>query len=289
MGLMVIGVVGCKKESVPAKTAALQYPLHGTIVATDAKDNEVSVDGEAIPGFMDAMTMSYKLATPSSITELHPGDKIFATLDCDGNGDDCTNMQLADIVITAQAKADYVPAMQYHVPTPGDVVPNFVFLNQSDKKIDLKQFKGKVLLMTFIYTRCPLADYCPRMSHNFAHIDKDLSADKKLYGETHLLTVSFDPTYDTPKVLKSYGEAYTGQYSNATFKHWDFAAPEIPEMKKIKEYFALGVTPGQNGTLQHSLSTLVIGKDGKVVAFWPTRDWKISDVEAVMQKAAAAK
>jgi protein SCO1/2 len=139
--------------------------------------------------------------------------------------------------------------------------------------------------MTFIYTRCPLSDYCPRMSHNFAEIDKALQ-NMRWYNDTHLLSVSFDPTYDTPKVLKSYGEAYTGQYTKATFDHWDFAAPAVAELPAMEQYFSVGVTPGEKGTLRHSLSTVVIGKDGKVVAFWPTNDWTVKEVLDKMVAAA---
>jgi protein SCO1/2 len=264
-----------------------QYPVHGVIVSVDMTSASVALKTETIPGFMEAMTMSYELADPTVIGELHTGDHLAATLLCEGDGESCTSMKLAEIVVTAQARPDYMPAMQYHVPAAGEVVPDFVLLNQSGKKISLKQFRGKVLAMTFVYTRCPLADYCPRMSRNFAQIDKDLSGDKKLYAQTHLLTVSFDPSYDTPAVLKSYGEAYTGRYTAETFAHWDFAAPSADEVKPMEEFFDLGVTPAGNGSLQHSLATLVIGKDGRVLAFYPTKDWNVNDVEEVIRKAAA--
>jgi protein SCO1/2 len=198
------------------------------------------------------------------------------------------NLRLSEIVIIAQARPDYVPAVQYHVPAPGDAVPDFTLLNQSNKKIDLKQFHGKVLLMTFIYTRCPLADYCPRMSRNFAQIDQQLATDPKLYKETHLLSVSFDPGYDTPKVLRSYGGAYTGKYSQESFQHWDFAAPQGKELLAMEKWFAVGVTPGENGTLQHSLATAVIGKDGKVIAFYPSKDWSVATVLQQVKQAAGA-
>ena len=132
------------------------------------------------------------------------------------------------------------------MPATGDVVPNFTLLNQSDRTISLKRFRGKVVVMTFIYTRCPLSDFCPRMSRNFAEIDKSLAADPALYGKTHLLSVSFDPTYDTPKVLRSYGSAYTGQYVKETFQHWEFAAPSVAELPKMEQYFDVGVTPGDS-------------------------------------------
>jgi len=287
LGLAMVGVVGCHRAPA-AKSATQHYPVRGVVVSVDAKSGEIDLNAESIPGFMEAMTMSYKLADPTVASEVHAGDRITATLLCENDAAGPINMRLTDIVVTGQAKPDYVPKVQYHVPTPGDVVPDFALLNQSGKTIRLGQFKGKVLVMTFVYTRCPLADYCPRMSRNFAAIDKDLSGDKKLYAQMHLLSVSFDPTYDTPKVLKSYGEAYTGRYTQETFAHWDFAAPEAAEMQKMEEFFDLGVTPGDNGTLQHSLSTLVIGKDGRVTAFYPTKDWTVAEVEEQIRKAAAA-
>jgi protein SCO1/2 len=123
------------------------------------------------------------------------------------------------------------------------------------------------------------------MSRNFATIDKTLQADPALYKNTHLLSVSFDPTYDTPKVLRSYGGAYTGNYVNETFQHWDFAAPSVAELPAMEQFFDVGVTPGENGTLQHSLSTVLIGKDGKLAAFWPTNDWDVKDVLAEVKAA----
>jgi protein SCO1/2 len=257
-------------------------------VSIDAQDGQVTLQHEAIPGLMEAMTMSYPVTDRSALSELHPGDKIMATMLADPSPQGPVNLRLSEIVIIAQAKPDYAQPVQYHVPAPGDEVPNFTLLNQSDKKIDLKQYRGKVLLMTFIYTRCPLADYCPRMSHNFAQIDQQLAADPKLYNDTHLLSVSFDPTYDTPKVLKSYGGAYTGRYSRETFNHWEFAAPSQKELPKMEQFFDVGVTPGEKGTLQHSLATIVIGKDGKVIAFYPTNDWSVATVLQQVKQAAAA-
>lgn len=279
--------IGCRgtANSPAGKPAPQAYPVRGVVVSIDPASGELTLKHEAIPGLMEAMTMSYRLEDTSALSELHPGDVITATILADHDDAGPTNLRLKDIVIIAQARPDYKPAAQYHVPTAGDIVPNFALLNQSDRKIDLKQFRGKVVVMTFIYTRCPLSDYCPRMSHNFAAIDKALEANPALYSQTHLLSVSFDPTYDTPKVLKSYGEAYTGRYVKETFQHWEFAAPAVVELPKLEQYFDVGVTPGQNGTLQHSLSTVVIGKDGKVVAFWPTNDWKVEDVLAKVQAA----
>jgi protein SCO1/2 len=292
MGLAVslpLMLSGCRNGSpsqATAKNASQRYPIRGVVMATDAASGEVTLRHNDIPGLMPAMTMPYKVVDPSALAEMHAGDTISATLLADKDAAGPINLRLVDVVIVAQGKPDYKPAVQYHLPAPGDVVPDFTLLNQSGKKIDLKQFRGRVLLMTFIYTRCPLSDFCPRMSHNFAEIDKDLQGDPKLYQQTHLLSVSFDPTYDTPKVLKSYGEAYTGRYVQETFAHWDFAAPPVVELPTMEQYFDVGVTPGEKGSLQHSLSTVVIGKDGKVVAFYPTNDWTVDEVLAKVKAAA---
>ncbi|HYK36443.1 SCO family protein [Alloacidobacterium sp.] len=265
---------GCRQNANPeagqsaTDAHAKHYPVRGKIVTVDTTHGEIVLDAAAIPGFMDAMTMPYKLKNPSIIAELHPGDSITATLIAADDSD-----LLDEIVIIAQAKPDYKPSFFYHPIQPGDKIPDFHLLNQSDRQIHLSQFRGKVLLMTFIYTRCPLADYCPRMSRNFAQIDKTLAADPKLYKKTHLLSVSFDPDYDTPQVLRSYGGSYTGRYTKETFEHWDFAAPSKADLAPVLRFFDVGATPEKDRTITHSLSTLVIGPDGKVYKWYPTNDW----------------
>jgi protein SCO1/2 len=284
-----LSIVGCKHAAQTGETPATitqgkQYPVKGKVVSADPARGEVVLDAEAIPGFMEAMTMPYKLRTPNILSELHPGDEITATLYVTDNDD-----LLDQIVITGQAQPDYKPPVLYHVPAPGDPVPDFKFLNQSDKHISIDQFKGKVLLVTFIYTRCPLPDFCPRMSQNFAKIDKALAADPALYARTHLLSVSFDPEYDTPAVLKSYGGAYTGNYTQEKFEHWDFAAPSKAEQLDVDKFFNVGVTPEKDKTITHSLSTVVIGPDGKVFRWYPTNDWTpeqvLADVKQLLGKA----
>jgi protein SCO1 len=280
------GLSGCHRPSPPAtqstNNAAKQFHIRGVVVSTNPSKAEVTLDTEAIPGFMDAMTMPYTLKNASVISELHPGDTITATLLASDTSD-----VLDEIVIVGQAKADYVPPVQYIPLTPGEIVPDFKFLNQSDRMIHLAQFRGKVLLLTFIYTRCPLANFCPRMSRNFAEIDKQLATDPLLYKKTHLLSVSFDPAYDTPAVLRSYGGAYTGKYTKETFTHWDFAAPPRNDLPQVLKFFLVGVTPGANHTLTHSLSTIVITPDGKIYKWYPTNDWApqqlLADVKELLK------
>jgi protein SCO1/2 len=282
---LVLPMAGCHSNARPQATVpsgpAKQYAVKGIIVGTDPAHGEVTVDSEAIPGFMEAMTMPYKVKDANVLQDLHPGDHMTGVLLVGGD-----NTVLDQIVITAQAQPDYKPQAQYHVPAAGDAVPDFHLVNQSGHQISFRQFRGKALLVTFIYTRCPLSDYCPRMSRNFAAIDKSLQADPAMYKKTHLLSISFDPAYDSPTVLRSYGEAYTGNYTKEKFGHWDFAAPSKADLPKLLQFFDVGATPGENHTITHSLSTLVITPDGTIAQWYPTNDWKPEDVLNELKKVA---
>ena len=298
VGLLLVSALvgGCKNaggrgsgsgegSSVPAGEVKT-FPIRGKVVSVDATKGSVLLDHEAVPGFMDAMTMSYKLKDAGILSELHPGDRITATLLVTKTADGFVNPMLDQIVVTAQARPDYKPTVQYHVPTAGDAVPDFKLVNENGHAIHLAQFKGRAVLLTFVYTRCPLPDYCPLMNKNFAAIEKALATDPALYAKTHLLSVSFDPKDDTPDVLKSYGEAYAGV--GTKFMHWEFAVPPAKDLDPMLEFFNVGVTPGEGGTLNHSLSTVLIGKDGKVAAWYPTNEWTPAEVLAAMKSAAAA-
>src|SRR5665213_490927 len=132
---------GCHSGQTSAPSAAEKlYPVRGVIVSTDADKGEVVLKHEAIPGLMEAMTMSYKLKDPTIISELHPGDVITATLMTQASPEGPSNMRLDHIVVIAEARLDTKPAVVYHVPAPGDVVPDFPLLNQSGRKIRLRQF-----------------------------------------------------------------------------------------------------------------------------------------------------
>jgi len=264
-------------SALPADSAT--YQLRGIVVTSDAAKGVVTIDTEAIPGLMGAMTMPYKLAQPGVATELHPGDHITARLRISSSAS-----VLDQIDVTAQAKPDYKPDKLYNVPAPGQAVPDFKFLNQSGKTIAIDQFRGKVLLVTFIYTRCPLPDYCIRMSRNFADIQHQLAADPQLYNKTHLLSVSFDPAHDTPKVLRSYGAAYAG---GGAFSHWDFAAPSAADLDAVDQFFDVGVSPGADNTLTHSLSTAIIAPSGKIFRWYPSNEWAPSAVVDDIKQAVA--
>lgn len=247
------------------------YKLRGKVIATNPRSGEVTLNHDAIPGFMEAMTMPYKLKDSSILDELHPGDTITADLLVSQGPD--ASVLLDHIVVVAQGKPDYRPTTIYHVPANGDVVPDFKLRNQDGRMIHLSQFRGKDVLITFIYTRCPLPDFCPLVTRNFAVINRRLSADPTLKGKTQLICVSFDPEHDTPDRLKAYGEQYIGSDAKSAFANWEFAVPEKPVLTEMAKYFDVGITSGADQTINHTLSTTLIGHDGKVIKFYPGNEW----------------
>lgn len=281
-------MAGCKKPEKPATTTKT-FDVRGKVMETNPSRGEVTLDHEAIPGFMEAMIMPYKVKDPAVLSELHPGDRVTAKLFVEYDGEVYKNAKLDQIVVIAQGKPDYKPTMQFHAPTKGDAVPDFKLTNQDSKAIHLDEYKGRVLLITFVYTRCPLDDYCPKMSRNFAEIEKTLTGDKDAAAKTHLLSISFDPAFDSPKVLKSYGEIYTGKSAGrADFRHWEFAVPSQGDLTAMEQFFDLGVTSGDNKSLTHSLSTVVVDKSGRVADWYPGNDWTAAQVVARMKELAQA-
>lgn len=290
--LAVIGLAGChagKDATTPTSATSPTFKVHklrGKVVSTNSDKGEVSLNHEAIPGFMEAMTMPYKLKDSSILSELHPGDTITADVLVSQISD--ADVLLDHIVIVAQGKPDYRPAVSYHVPSHGDRVPDFKLRNQDGRSIHLGQFRGQDLLITFIYTRCPLPNYCPLVTHNFAEIKKQLVANRSLYPKTHLLCVSFDPEHDTPERLRAYGANYIGSDAKSAFADWDFAVPEKPVLLEMAKFFDLGITNEADETITHTLSTTLIGADGKVVRFYSGNDWTPEQILADVKRSVGA-
>jgi protein SCO1/2 len=247
----------------------------------DLQNQTAAIDGDTIPGFMDAMTMNYRIKPPSMLSQLSAGDSISAELvDIEQEGTDdkgASDSWLENIKVRGHsAPAAALAANSLHMPAAGEEVPDFSFTNQSGKHISLKQYRGQVLLVTFIYTRCPFPDFCPRVSNNFAEIYKQTGKNPAVAG-THLLSVSFDPEHDTPEILRDYGFSVAHARDPALFRRWEFAAPNAADLPRIEDFFALTVHP-EGGTITHNLSTAVIGPDGRIVKWYHGSDWQASDL-----------
>ena len=272
-------VLGCTQEP-PAK----MYKLHGKVISIDNLGHQLIIDHDEIPGFMGAMTMPYSVKDDAMLGQVAAGDEIEADLRV--QQDKAVIIALKVLKKAAPGSAP-VPSTEMHVPSVGQEVPDFVLTNQSNARIHFKDYRGKVLLITFFYTRCPLNNYCPKVNENFAGINKDLEKNPAAYAKTHLLSISFDSKHDTPAVLRSYGAAYTGRYTKEDFKHWEFASAPESEMKRLADFF--GVFYQEAGDrIAHSLSTAVIAPDGKISAWYPGNSWKPEEVLAVVKQTTTA-
>ena len=266
---------GCKRSTEKLKEGTETYSVKGVVVEVDGARGEVTLKHDAIPGFMQAMTMPYKLLYGNVASELHPRDVIRARLLVEKTSDgDYRNARLDEIAVLAEARPNVRPQSSYHVPAPGDRVPDFQFTNQDGKHIRFSQFHGKAVLVTFIYTRCPLGDFCPKMSRNFQQIDTALQKDPAAYARTRLLSLSFDPAFDTPAVLRAYGSTYL---QTSDFSHWQFAAPSSDTLQAVEHYFNLGAT-GSDASITHSLSTVLVAPDGTISAWYPGSEWSPGEV-----------
>jgi protein SCO1/2 len=253
-----------------------RYPIKGKVVAVDKTDRTVTIAHEDIVGYMPGMTMPFKIKNDGDLEMVKPGDQLTGTLVVD---DLSSWVEISAIVEGGPPVSQNVDVPGE--PKPGTEVPDFGLVNQDGKRIHLAQYRGKTLLLTFVYTRCPQPDQCTLMSNNFAAIDQALQKQPETYDKTHLLTVSFDPDYDTPKVLRSYGASHTGRYSDETFQHWEFASGTKDEVKGLGQFFGLRYyhdTESNDEQVIHSMRTAIVGPDGKVFKLYRGNEWKPEEV-----------
>ncbi len=264
----------------PKKPTGQRYDLKGKVISVDRNLKTATIAHEAIPGFMEAMTMSFVIRDEWAMSVLAPGQTVEGTLVVDG-----IDSWLEGIVIREAPSATAAGEAASGVIEPGSgaEVPDFRLINQDATAISLHQYRGRALLLTFIYTRCPLPDYCPRMSSNFARIHEAVLRDEALNARVHLLTVSFDPANDTPAVLSKYGRERAGDRGRRTFELWEFATGTPDEVKAITGYFGLTYNP-EKDQIVHSLRTALIGPDGKLVRLWRGNEWTPDDILAELRR-----
>lgn len=251
------------------------------MVAIDAAQRELTIAHQAIPGVMEAMTMPYIVSKEDSwvFGKIAPGDHIHATLVITDHA------ELHDINFT-RATDDNGAASPIHIPQPGDPVPDITLTNQNGKTIRFQQLRGKPLLLTFIYTRCPFPDFCPRLSSNFQQVLEQLQKNPKALERAQLLSISIDPEHDTPAILRSYGERYVGRL-DPKFQHWQFASGSPQQVRQAADFFGLAYNQ-KDGQLVHGLTTVLIGRDGKVLKVYSGNAWRPEEVASDVAAAASA-
>lgn len=267
-------VVACKPRATGQQK---RYELKGKVVSVDRSAGKATIEHEDIPGYMPGMTMPFTVKEKWAMDVISEGDRVQATLVAGESGS-----WLEEIVIV-QGEPDSSSLEGAGGPKPGDEVPDFALHNQDGKPITMNDYRGRFLLITFIYTRCPLPDYCPLMSRNFAVIEESLRTDPRLYAETHLLSVSVDPEYDKPAVLRSYGAGFVDE---PRFDHWELATGTAEQVRMAAEYFGLRYWREKDQVI-HSLATALIGPDGKVVKTYRGNEWKPGEVLTALKFAIA--
>ncbi|HVP00755.1 MAG TPA: SCO family protein [Bryobacteraceae bacterium] len=246
-----------------------RYEVTGLVLTVDAPNRVVTVSHDAIPGYMDAMTMSYRVRDQSLLHGLKPGDKIEFTLvinkassyisrvhvrPYDSVERDPAQVRRLELLDEAmQSKADSHSTLK-----SGQTVPDFSLIDQNNHHVTLSEFRGKVVAITFIYTRCPLPDYCLRLSNNFARLQKRFN--DRMGRDLVLLSITFDPDHDQPGVLAKYAEAW-----NAKVEGWHFLTGELSKVKQVCGMFGVNFWPDE-GLVTHSLHTVIVDREQKLVA-----------------------
>lgn len=256
-------VAACSRSGPKAQ----QYQLVGQVISVARDRSEVTVKHKDIPNFMPAMTMAYRVNDRTILTGIDAGDLITATLNVqDGNAWLSTIAKTGHAELAAGAR----PVTVMDVLQPGDAVPDDVLQDQDGAARKLSDWRGQAVAVTFIYTRCPLPNFCPLLDRNFAAVQRTVQSDAALRGRVHLLSVSFDPEHDTPAVLKAHANA-----KGADPRVWSYATAAPDVMEHFASRFGVSVIreqdPGQ--TITHNVRTAVIDPQGRVATIYGGYEW----------------
>lgn len=282
-GCLAIG--GCNKARPTAYAASdvsyQRHAMHGLVLGKSTVTPQVTVQQGVIRNFMPAMNAVYTVPDVAAFRKLQPGDQIAATVLAPSDG---SENRLADIAITAQPTHPMTPAeLPPHQLLIGEAVPNIPLVNQDGAPVRLPQFRGKAVLLTFIDTRC--TDDCPILTGLFEKVDHLLQRQPSAYAASELLSVTIDPAYDTPAVLRRYGLKYLDGDS-AGFSHWSFVDESPANLKKLATAFNVIYRPSKDDII-HTMTTALIAPDGTLVQTWNGDDWNPAQVAAAVAMAAA--
>ena len=256
------------------------YTLQGQVQSIDWPHKQLTVKHEEIKGLMPAMTMPYSVRDDKLLNGLAAGDLIDARLVVESN-----DAYLRTIRKVGQAPLEKpavdtatAPAVRTgpELLKPGETVPDASFVDQDGQKRSFSAFRGSPVVMTFIYTRCPLATFCPLMDRHFAAMQQPLKDDAAL-NRVRLLTVSFDPQFDTPPVLKKHAKTL-----NADLARWTFLTGDREEVDRFASRFGVSIARAVNDPrdITHNLRTVIVDADGKLVKVYTGNDWSPDQVLA---------
>ena len=258
--------------------ASRRYPVSGMVLQIDKAHQTILVSHERISGYMDAMTMPFRVRDPRLLEGLQPGMQVEFQLVVMRNESYADRVRLkggARFEVDTQAPAP-LPSTQVALGQP---VPDFELTDQSRRPIKLSEFAGKVVAVTFIYTRCPLPDYCPRLSTNFQRLQQRFR--DQVGRDLFLFSVTFDPQYDRPDVLAEYGRGF-----QANPEGWRFLTGPMPEIRRVCGLFGVDFWPDE-GQITHSMRTAVVDRQGRLAANLHGADFTVQQlgdlIEAVLK------
>lgn len=254
---------GSSSSSGPAKT----YTMQGQVLSVAPERKEAVVRHEEIPGFMEAMTMPYYVRDVKEIEGLAPGDLITSTLVVENEG--AAYLKEVKKVGNAPLERKAVQvAPGVDLLHEGDTVADATLVDQDGRTRQFASFRGQTVVLTFIYTKCPLPTFCPLMDRNFARLQPSLASDPKL-ARVHLVTVSFDPENDTPAVLKRHAASL-----QARPDRWTFLTGERDVVERFAAAFGVSVIREPNATeITHNLRTAIIDAKGTLVKIYSGNEW----------------
>jgi protein SCO1/2 len=263
-----IVLVGCRR-SPNVDTGARYYQVRGIVRGIAPDRSSVDVEHEDIPGFMPSMTMPFSTRRPADIAGLRIGDAIsfqMAVTDSDLFLERVRKISVNDLHLGSRTPTPTPTPMSSRLHD-GDELPAFTLTNQEGAPVTNATFRGHDLVLTFIFTRCPVPNFCPRMSNNFGELQKAIQDGQ--ISKVRLLSITLDPAFDTPQILKEYGAS-----RHADPNVWTFATGNVDLL--VQAFSVYRQTEG--GTISHGLATALVNADGKIVTIWRGNGWTPAEV-----------
>jgi protein SCO1 len=267
----------------PTEERARQYELSGQVLAVRPDTDEVLIKHGDIKNFMPGMTMPFKVRDRALLHGRRPGDLVTAQLMVEANAAWLTTLEKTGYAPLAEAAS--IPAASFITPLAvGDEVPSTTLTDHEGKALALTDWRGSVVVVTFVYTRCPLPQFCPLLDRRFTEIQRGAQADERLRSRTRLLSVSFDPKSDTPAVLRAHMDKLGADPSV-----WRYATAPADVVDRFAATFGVNVIREEDGTITHNLRTAVVDENGRIVRLFGSEAWTADEVLATLRGAVATR
>jgi len=255
-------MVGCHSPSSASNStgqASHAFAAQGVIEKIAPDQRQVTIHHDTISGYMIEMTMDFPVDDPSELKDFVPGDKITFTLNVDQDRDWVSNLRRIGHVDSSMTGMTPMDDNEASKLKPGDILPDGELIAEDGRHILLSDFRGKVVALTFFFTRCPLPNYCPLMNRNFSKTRNLLLSNPKTPANWEFLSISFDSDFDQPATLSGYASFYR----NNNPDRWLFAAAPPATLTKLASPVGL-VIMRQDSNISHNLRTIVVDAQGRL-------------------------